>query len=214
MHTVCKLKLSSSPASVRDSNDNPWLSSLHRALTLSICCCWATTSGIGDTVRMCPLASGSRNDFWRSAFDGRSLRRSDICRLNGDWLLSPVNPRKLPWRSSIDGVACGRSIANGLCGFGCGGTVANGALPPASMPRSLWCKRSVIVVCRNEPFRVNVEFLVSNVIVTLHSVSRRCLRSKHTVNAQPTACDSRSPESLDAKKPWHIQRRVVPSRHM
>lgn len=137
--------------------------------------------------------------------------RSDICRLNGDCVPSALKARKLPWRSSIDGVAWGRSIANGLCaGFGCGGTIADGV----SMPRSLVARRSVMLCVRNEPLRVNVEFFTSNVIVTPHSLSRRCFRSRHTANAQPTACDNRSPESLLAKNPWHIQRRVVPSRHI
>lgn len=208
------LKLRSSLSSVRVSSDRPWLSSWHSWLTVSVCL-FGDTSGMGDTVRTCcPLFLGSRNAFWRSALDGRSLMRNDICRLNGDWL---PTARKLPCRSRrsrIIGVGCGRSMANGLWGFGCGVTIAAGSPPPISTPRSLFCNRSVIVWARNEPLRVNVEFFMSNVIVTPHSVSRRCLRSKHTANAHPTACDRRSPESLVATNPWHIQRRVVPSRQM
>ena len=44
--------------------------------------------------------------------------------------------------------------------------------------------------------------------------SRFCLRSRQTPNEQPTAWLSRSPVSLAAMKPWHIHRRVVPSRQI
>lgn len=104
-------KLRKSSVSLVVRSESPWLSSLHNSLTVSIC--WGDTSGIGDTAIRCDWWV-SRKAFWRSAFDGRSLIRNDICRLKGDWAPIWVNPRKLPCRSSIDGVACGRSIANGL----------------------------------------------------------------------------------------------------
>lgn len=205
------LKFMSSWSSVRVSSDSPWLSSWHSWATVSTGL-YGDTSGMGDTLRGgWPFFIGSKYAFCRSALDGRSFIRSDICRLNGDWVLTA---RKLPWRSrrsSMDGVAWGRSIANGLCGFGCGVTRADGG--PSAL-RSLLLRRSVIVCVRNEPLRVNVEFFMSKVMVTPHSVSRRCFRSKHTANAHPTAWDRRSPESLLARKPWHIQRRVVPSRQI
>lgn len=223
------LKLRSSPAaiiaSVWLSKERPWLSSWHNWLTVSMVAqplsisampiLAGEISGIGETLRLGvasaaasepPPVAAAKNAFCRSVLDGRSLMRRDICRLNGDWLPMVLNARNEPWRSNIDGVACGRSMANGLYGLGCGGTAADGISPCA--------KRSVSVCWRNEPVRVNVEFFTSNVIVTPHSLSRRCLRSKQTANAQPTACESRSPSSLHARNPWHIQRRVVPSRHM
>lgn len=166
---------------------------------------WGDTSGIGET--RVPLGVViSKKAFCLSALDGRSLSRSDICRLKGDWLPSWSNPRKLPCLSSRCGAAWGRSMANGLTALGWGATIAVfGCCSPSRSVNDCW---------RKLPVRVNVELLRSNVIVTPHSLSRRCLRSRHTAKAQPTACDNLSPESFDAKNPWHIQRRVVPSRQM
>jgi hypothetical protein len=47
--------------------------------------------------------------------------------------------------------------------------------------------RSVKGAALKLPERVNVELEVSKFIVTLHSLSRFCFRSKQTAKAQPTA---------------------------
>lgn len=52
---------------------------------------------------------------------------------------------------------------------------------------TLLLNRSVNDGCLKLPVRVNVALDKSKFIVTLHSRSRFCLRSRHTANAQPTA---------------------------
>lgn len=138
-----------------------------------------------------------------SALLGKSLTLSDICRLKGEFCPSVLKPLQLPCLWSMLGVAWGRSIANGLTG---------GALFEETS--TALSSLSVKPCWRKEPLRVKVEFFASNVIVTPHSLSLFCLRSKQTAKAQPTAWDNRSPDSRRARKPWHIHRRVVPSLQM
>jgi hypothetical protein len=66
-------------------------------------------------------------------------------------------------------------------------------LLPAGLHSCGSCSRSVIGAARKLPVRVKVELEVSKFMVTLHSLSRFCLRSKQTAKAQPTAWLSRSP---------------------
>lgn len=146
-----------------------------------------------------------------SMVDGRSPMRSDICLLNGELWLSWDRPRNEPCRSSRCGAACGRSMANGFTtGFtGTGGSRKKGAIIynaemfgdggslkvklPAGLHSCGSCRRSVNGVARKLPVRVNVELDESKFIVTLHSLSRFCFRSRQTANAQPTAWLNLSP---------------------
>ena len=52
---------------------------------------------------------------------------------------------------------------------------------------------SVTVIWRKDPMRVNADVFSSNDIVTEHSESRDCFRSKHAAKAQPTAWLNLSP---------------------
>lgn len=67
-------------------------------------------------------------------FDGRSLILSDSWRLNGDWAPIVARPRNEFCRSSIDAVACGRSMAYGLWMALIGGT-CEGLHPCVTPPR-------------------------------------------------------------------------------
>uniref|UniRef100_A0A6B0V7X5 Secreted protein n=1 Tax=Ixodes ricinus TaxID=34613 RepID=A0A6B0V7X5_IXORI len=189
-----------------------WLSCWHMALMLLGFSLTGEDSGIGGTEK--PLWREGRSPEasrdmarCRSMLEGSSLSRRDSCLLKGDvWLRLP-KPRKEPCLCSIETVACGRSIAYGFTTDFTGGA-SDGLASCGS-----WGRLSVMEPCRKEPVRVKLEVLGSKFISTL-SLSRFCLRSRHTANAQPTAWLSRSPESLTARKPWHIQRRVVPSLQM
>ena len=159
----------------------------------------------------------------RSRLLGRSLTRRLSCRLKGDAWFSWLKPRKEPWRSSIEGVACGLSIAKGLNTCLTGGasgekrrkvvidivegyennSMTQGCCVLYNLPMArsrVSCNRSVRLGCLKLPLLVKDDVFESNVIVTPHAVSLRCLRSRHAANAHPTAWLNRSPWKFWTKK--------------
>lgn len=164
----------------------------------------------------------STADCWvLCRLEGNSFSLRESCLLKGDRLASWENPRKEPCRSSIFGGACGLSMA---CGFEDEDPepVAEAAAEtdwlvdeenaaadmPASGPalgggdKLFVLIVSVAVPTLKLPDLVKVDDFESNVMLTPHSFSRFCFRSRHTANAQPTAWLSRSPCSR-TKLSWN-----------